>query len=76
MWRVIAYLWTVGVAISILINALLGGRKYQTTCARLHNLRFRGIHAPARIADALLGDGHCYSDWCKWQQTRGYYDTE
>ena len=65
------YLERVGIALSVLVNVILGGASNQTFSAR--NWQWRKDHKPNLVwaIDMLLGDGHCMVCWSKWMVREG-----
>ena len=61
-----AYLFRVGIALSILINVILGGRSNQTFSAR--NWQRKKDNKPNLVwfIDLLLQKGHCQMCWVNW----------
>ena len=63
----IKYLHRVGIALSILINVILGGASNQTFSARnwqwKKDKRFNLVCA----IDLVLGEDHCVGCWVNWQ---------
>jgi hypothetical protein len=64
------YLNRVGVALSILINVILGGASNQTFSAR--NWQWKKDNRPnlVRLIDLILGEDHCAGSWINWQIRR------
>lgn len=64
------YLNRVGVALSILINVILGGASNQTFSAR--NWQWKKDERPNLVwlFDLTLGKDHCASSWINWQIRR------
>lgn len=62
----IAYVYRVGIALSILLNALSGGRESQTFSARNYEWKRQDKFNIVRVIDRALGKGHCLDCWVKW----------
>ena len=64
------YLYRVGIALSILINVILGGKNNQTFSARNHQRLREGKGNLVWMIDKLLRKGHCQMCWVNWMLTR------
>lgn len=62
-----AYLYRVLLAMSMLLNVLLGGPVGQTFSARQHELRRNGKLHMAPVVDLLCGKHHCKICWAYWK---------
>ena len=62
-----AYLFRVGIALSILINVTLGGKNNQTFSARNYQRNREGKRNIVRVIDKMLGAGHCLMCWTNWR---------
>ena len=60
------YLKRVGIALSVLINVLLGGDSNQTFSARNHLWKRQGRLNMSRPIDFVLGEQHCLMSWVYW----------
>jgi hypothetical protein len=60
------YLYRVGIALSMLLNVLLGGTVGQTFSARQHEAKRRGKRNLSLFVDAFCGEGHCMRCWAYW----------
>jgi len=61
------YFWRVGIALSILINVLLGGYSNQTFSARNYAWKRRGQPNIVWLIDLLFNDDkHCLQSWTYW----------
>lgn len=62
------YLLNVGIGISVLFNALLGGPCYQTFCARQYERKRQGLFNCVAVLDFFLFDEfHCLGCWITWK---------
>lgn len=62
-----AYLKRVGIALSVLLNVVLGGRSNQTFSARNHHWKRKGKPNLAWLIDFVFGKGHCLVSWTYWR---------
>ena len=62
-----AYLFRVGIALSILINVILGGRSNQTFSARNYQRQRDGKANCVKAIDRVLGKDHCLFCWTNWK---------
>ena len=62
-----AYLFRVGIALSILINVILGGRSNQTFSARNYQRKRDGRANCVKAIDRVLGKDHCLFCWTNWK---------
>jgi len=60
------YFYRVGIALSILFNALTGGETGQTFSARNYEWKRNNRYNIVSIIDAVLGSGHCLDCWARW----------
>ena len=60
------YLYRVGIALSVLLNVLLGGYSNQTFSARNWDWKRRGFPSLVWLIDLLLGKSHCMNSWVYW----------
>ncbi len=60
------YVVRVGVALSVLLNVVLGGASNQTFSARNWQWRRDGRRNGVWIIDKALGQGHCVRCWTNW----------
>ena len=61
-----AYLFRVGIALSILINVILVGRSNQTFSARNYQRKKDSKLHMVWFIDLLLQKGHCQMCWVNW----------
>ena len=61
------YLKRLLIALSVLLNVILGGQNNQTFSARNHQWKKDGKPNISRHIDAVLGDGHCLTCWVYWK---------
>ena len=66
----VTYLVRILIALSVLLNVVLGGRLNQTFSARNWEWKRNGKTNVVRLLDALLGDGHCSRAWAYWKVRR------
>ena len=64
------YIKRVLIAISVLVNVILGGQNNQTFSARNHQLKKENRLNLCRQIDAILGEGHCAQCWAYWKVRR------
>ena len=62
-----AYLFRVGIALSILINVILGGSSNQTFSARNYQRKREGKRNIVKGIDKVLGEDHCLFCWTNWK---------
>ena len=62
-----AYLFRVGIALSILINVILGGKSNQTFSARNYQREREGKRNVVEVIDKMLGEDHCLMCWTNWR---------
>jgi hypothetical protein len=63
----ITYIHRVAVAVSVLLNVLLGGDNNQTFSARNYDWRRRGLPNIVSFIDILFGKHHCLECWAYWK---------
>jgi hypothetical protein len=61
------YLKRIGLALSILLNVLLGGKNNQSFSARNYVWQKRGRHNLVWLIDLFLGYEHCQTAWVYYQ---------
>ena len=61
------YLKRLLIALSVLLNVILGGQNNQTFSARNHQWKKDGKPNISSYIDAMLGDGHCLTCWVYWK---------
>ena len=61
------YLTRVGIALSILINVILGGASNQTFSARNWQWKKDKRFNLVWLIDLALGEDHCAGCWVNWQ---------
>lgn len=61
------YLKRLLIALSVLLNVILGGQNNQTFSARNHQWKKDGKPNISRYIDAVLGEGHCLTCWVYWK---------
>ena len=61
-----AYLFRVGIALSILINVILGGSSNQTFSARNYQRKKDNKLHIVWFIDLVLQKGHCQMCWVNW----------
>jgi hypothetical protein len=61
------YFLSIGIAFSILLNAILGGSPYQTFCARNYDAKRMKRLNIVWLLDLFLGKDHCLMDWVTWR---------
>jgi len=66
----VTYLVRILIALSVLLNVVLGGRLNQTFSARNWEWKRNKKINVVRLLDALLGDGHCSRAWAYWKVRR------
>lgn len=64
------YLFRVGIAVSILINVILGGRSNQTFSARNYQRKIDHKTNIVYLIDMILGKDHCMMCWARWKVTQ------
>ena len=63
----IKYLTRVGLAMSVLLNVLIGGASNQTFSARNFQWKREGKFNIVWLIDYLLGKNHCSICWAYWK---------
>ena len=61
------YLKRLLIALSVLLNVILGGKNNQTFSARNHQWKKDGKRNICTYIDAVLGKGHCAECWAYWK---------
>lgn len=61
------YLKRIMIAVSVLINVLLGGDNNQTFSARNYEWKRRGLPNLSILVDFILGKEHCLHCWVYWK---------
>ena len=61
------YLKRLLIALSVLLNVILGGQNNQTFSARNHQWKKDGKRNICIYIDAVLGEGHCLTCWVYWK---------
>lgn len=61
------YLNRIFVALSVLLNVILGGDNNQTFSARNHDWKRRDMPNICAFIDLCLGKGHCLECWVYWK---------
>ena len=61
------YLNRIFVALSVLLNVILGGDNNQTFSARNHDWKRRDKPNICALIDFCLGSGHCQECWVYWK---------
>lgn len=61
------YLNRIFVALSVLLNVILGGDNNQTFSARNHDWKRRGYPNMVVLIDFLFGKEHCMECWVYWK---------
>lgn len=64
---ILSYPFRIGIALSVLLNVILGGASNQTFSARNHDWKRRGLPNICKIIDAILGKDHCMNSWSYWK---------
>lgn len=66
MSRLMTYLSRVGIALSVLLNVILGGESNQTFSARNYSWQRDRKPNIAKAIDSVLGKDHCLLSWVHW----------
>lgn len=61
------YFYRVGLALSMLLNVVLGGAVGQTFSARQHEAQRQGKKNLSKLIDMLMGEKHCAISWGYWK---------
>ena len=61
------YLNRIFIALSVLLNVILGGSNNQTFSARNYDWKRRGLPHIVKPIDFFLGEGHCMECWIYWK---------
>ena len=61
------YLYRVFIALSVMINVLLGGDNNQTLSARNYDWKRNSSLNAVWAIDLILGKGHCLECWVYWK---------
>jgi len=64
---ILKYLNHIFVALSVLLNVILGGSNNQTFSARNYDWQRRGKPNICAFIDTFLGQGHCMECWVYWK---------
>lgn len=62
----LSYLIRIGIALSVLLNVVLGGESNQTFSARNHHWKRQGKPNASGLIDKVLGNQHCLVSWVYW----------
>lgn len=65
------YVVRVGVALSVLLNVVLGGASNQTFSARNWQRKKDDKLSMVWVIDKLIGKGHCAECWVYWKVREG-----
>ena len=65
------YVARVGVALSVLLNVVLGGASNQTFSARNWQRKKDNRTNMVWVIDKLIGKGHCTECWVYWKVREG-----
>lgn len=65
---------SVGTALTIMLNALSGGKPYQTFSARQWELQIEGRFNLHAFVDTLFEENHCLREYYKWSTARQAVD--
>ena len=68
--EIFQYLKRVGIALSVLLNVILGGYSNQTFSARNHVWKRAGKPNIAKAIDSVLGLNHCLMIWVYWESRK------
>jgi len=60
------YGYRVGIAVSVLVNVILGGPSNQTFSARNYARKKQSKFNMVRLIDWVCGDDHCLTCWTYW----------
>ena len=66
MSSILHYFERIGIALSVLLNVLIGGASNQTFSARNWEWKRRGKINLVWLIDAVLGVDHCSDCWAYW----------
>jgi hypothetical protein len=66
-----AYVIRVGIALSVLLNVVLGGASNQTFSARNWQRKKDNKPNMVWVIDKLIGNGHCAECWVYWKVREG-----
>lgn len=61
------YIFRVLIALSVLLNVILGGNSNQTFSARNWDWKRRNKPNITWLIDVVLGKGHCLESWVYWK---------
>lgn len=67
-----AYLKRVLIALSVLLNVVLGGDNNQTFSARNYHWHKNGKPNLVPVIDMLLGKNHCMFCWVYWKARKAW----
>jgi hypothetical protein len=72
---VFQYLTRIGIALSVLLNVILGGNSNQTFSARNWEWKINGKPNIAWIIDMMFlrEKSHCETSWTFWKTIQRYY---
>lgn len=65
------YVIRVGVALSVLLNVVLGGASNQTFSARNWQRKKDNKSNMVWVIDKIIGKGHCVECWVYWRVREG-----
>ena len=70
--RTIKYLIRVGVALSVLLNIILGGKSNQTFSARNYQWKTQGRYNLVWLIDKIFwfDPNHCLNSWIYWKTAK------
>lgn len=60
------------IALSVLVNVVLGGSNNQTLSARNYEWKRKRKLNVVRLIDALIGEDHCRVCWIAWKRRRNW----
>lgn len=65
------YFYRVGIALSVLLNVVLGGYSNQTFSARNWEWKRTGRYNIVWLIDAITSRDHCSVSWAYWATRKG-----
>jgi hypothetical protein len=70
--RTIKYVTRVGIALSVLLNVILGGKSNQTFSARNYHWRTKGKLNIVWLIDRIFwfDPSHCFNSWVYWKTAK------